>query len=553
MIIQIASSKSVKQIDKNTDSVHLFIQFYIDADPIRQSEIITCLHNNIRNPNITKIHMLNERIYTNEEFRCRSEKLIQTNIGKRLLYSDIFKYIDENNISGYIIISNSDILFNSTLENLLYSDIHLHKKIYAQVRYEFNSIDPSLSRILGPRWDSQDVWILHSNFIMKPECEKMLRFHMGKPGCDNKIIYLFSILGFEILNDPDFIKCYHYHDSNQRSYTKKDVISMPWGVVEPAGYCTQPNTNAIMSNCKDQLASSPRFSDNALLYEYILSKISKGESFIIPRIAGIENNYAVIGNTLSIHKSISSDTNNYINKSVGILQRNAGIKLRNSDDIMEYSQKYLKAFDNCEIYTGWEKSGNVYPHISESHDFITQQYYNKQILWAFSLDIFHYIFNTPWTHALRGKRILIISSFEKSIQEKLPIREKIYGVDLFPECSFVTIIPPQTQCEFNSGDSYFGDHLSKFKQELDEIKDTYDIALVSCGGYGNLVCNYIFESGKSAIYVGGVLQMYFGILGGRWLKERPDVVRIFLNEHWSRPKQEEKPTGYQNIEGGCYW
>jgi hypothetical protein len=81
----------------------------------------------------------------------------------------------------------------------------------------------------------------------------------------------------------------------------------------------------------------------------------------------------------------------------------------------------------------------------------------------------------------------------------------------------------------------------------------YDVALVSCGGYGNLVCNYIFDSGKSAIYVGGVLQMYFGILGGRWLQDEPDIIRLFLNENWTRPKEHERPEGYKTIENGCYW
>jgi hypothetical protein len=33
---------------------------------------------------------------------------------------------------------------------------------------------------------------------------------------------------------------------------------------------------------------------------------------------------------------------------------------------------------------------------------------------------------------MRGKRILVISAFAESIAEN-PIREKIYGVDLFPD------------------------------------------------------------------------------------------------------------------------
>jgi phenolic acid decarboxylase len=58
---------------------------------------------------------------------------------------------------------------------------------------------------------------------------------------------------------------------------------------------------------------------------------------------------------------------------------------------------------------------------------------------------------------------------------------------------------------------------------------------------------------KSAIYAGGVLQMFFGIYGSRWLKEKPEILRIYMNNHWSRPSENEKPNGHNNIENGCYW
>jgi hypothetical protein len=561
MIIPLISPKSVRLPDKNTDEIHLFLQFYVDANPERQFEIVKCLHKNIQNPYITKIHLLNERIYKNKEIGCTSKKLIQTNIGCRLKYSDIFQYVADNNIRGYIVISNSDILFDSTLENLLYSDIHIQKKMYAQLRYEYNSIDPAQSRIYGPRFDSQDVWIVHTNFELCPKQRKMFSFPMGKPGCDNKLIYLFRILGFEVLNDPAFIKTYHYHTSGQRNYTQKDTISLPWGTVLPVGYAIDkmPQDQFVRVNkyYRDTIYDSvkpPQYSDNARLYSYILSKISKDQPFVIPRIAGIENNIAWRGNT--VHKTgvLDEEMMEYFNTRAPIFKNNAGIMVKTINDIIEYSQKYLKAFDNCEMYTGWEKTGNVYPIIPESHDYITNTYcHPRQMLWAFALDIYHYIYDTPWTFALRGKRILVISAFEESIREKLPIRAELYnGIDLFPECSFVTIKPPQTQGG-NETNDYFGVYLSEFTQQLDAIRDDYDVALVSCGGYGNLVCNHIFESGKSAIYVGGVLQMYFGILGTRWLRERPDILRLFMNEHWARPKDSEKPKNHQDIEGSCYW
>ena len=70
---------------------------------------------------------------------------------------------------------------------------------------------------------------------------------------------------------------------------------------------------------------------------------------------------------------------------------------------------------------------------------------------------------------------------------------------------------------------------------------------------GNLVCSEIYKMNKSAIYVGGVLQMYFGIYGSRWERERTDIMSLYKNEYWTKPKEEERPNGYQNVEGSCYW
>ena len=111
--------------------------------------------------------------------------------------------------------------------------------------------------------------------------------------------------------------------------------------------------------------------------------------------------------------------------------------------------------------------------------------------------------------------------------------------------------PSQTQGDCVSEE--FDIELDKFIEKIEEIKDDFDIALCSCGGYGNLVCSKIFDIGKSSIYVGGVLQMFFGVYGTRWLKERPDVLRLFMNKHWTRPKEEEQPDGFKKVEGSCYW
>jgi hypothetical protein len=45
--------------------------------------------------------------------------------------------------------------------------------------------------------------------------------------------------------------------------------------------------------------------------------------------------------------------------------------------------------------------------------------------------------------------------------------------------------------------------------------------------------------------------MLFGVLGARWLKETPDAVRLYLNEHWSRPKESERPRDYKILKTGA--
>ena len=112
------------------------------------------------------------------------------------------------------------------------------------------------------------------------------------------------------------------------------------------------------------------------------------------------------------------------------MKNNAGIKLSSKNSIIKYARAYLEAFEMCDTYFEWEKWGNVYKYISDSHDFITENF-KKQKRWACTFDIFHNIFNNPWTQAFKGKRLLIVSPLIESMKEKLDILPEIYGVDLF--------------------------------------------------------------------------------------------------------------------------
>ena len=530
------------------DPIILITQFYKSNNEYRQKEIVNCLIYNLNNPFINEIYLITETAYTLNQIglpeNAKNSKIKIININARMKYSDAFNIVSQNNLKGYIIIANSDIFFDSTIEKLYVSNASLEKKVYCLLRLEYTNRDLTKCTIYGSGTNcSQDTWIFHSNYNILPQHNKLFSFELGIPGCDNHITYLFTILGFKLYNEPYLIRTYHNHRSNFRTYDNTTTrISGNYVLVNPLLY--ENNKPLINPKLRYNIQE-----ENNELRLYLEDKIKNNTNFILPRISGIENNFAYLGVCIANNK-LTKEEYNYINNVIKSMKNNAGIKLTSIKSILKYSELYLEAFNLCDAYFDWDKSGNYIQHIALSHDFITNNF-EKNKFWALSLDIFNNIHNNPWTQALNGKRLLIISPFIESMKSKLDILPEIYGVDIFPNCEFIFLKPPQTHAAMPSDE--FDIELERFIEEIKIIKDDFDIALCSCGGYANLVCSEIFKLNKSAIYVGGVLQMFFGIYGTRWLKEKPEILRIYMNKHWSRPSENEKPSGHNNIENGCYW
>jgi len=53
------------------------------------------------------------------------------------------------------------------------------------------------------------------------------------------------------------------------------------------------------------------------------------------------------------------------------------------------------------------------------------------------------------------------------------------------------------------------------------------------------------------MYVGGALQLFFGIIGKRWFDQKE--ILMLMNDHWIRPLKEDQPGNYTRVEKGCYW
>jgi hypothetical protein len=167
----------------------------------------------------------------------------------------------------------------------------------------------------------------------------------------------------------------------------------------------------------------------------------------------------------------------------------------------------------------------------------------------------------PWTRCLKGKRVLVIHPFAKSIMSQYARREKLFvHPDILPEFASLRVIPAvQSLGGHCTRFSNWFEALDWMKQEMD--KTAYDVVLIGCGAYGFPLAAHAKRTGHQAVHLGGALQLLFGILGKRWEDEAQSsgwnlpagsYSRLF-NEYWVRPASDETPSAAPSVEGGCYW
>jgi hypothetical protein len=161
------------------------------------------------------------------------------------------------------------------------------------------------------------------------------------------------------------------------------------------------------------------------------------------------------------------------------------------------------------------------------------------------------ILDNPWTEALTGKKVLVVHPFSESIAMQYNKRDKLFkDENILPEFELKTVKAVQSvggkgAPEFKS----WFEALDYMKTQISECD--FDIALLGCGAYGLPLASYIKDIGKQAIYMGGSLQLMFGIMGKRW--ENQEYVAKHVNEYWVRPSENERPKQRLKVEDGCYW
>lgn len=187
--------------------------------------------------------------------------------------------------------------------------------------------------------------------------------------------------------------------------------------------------------------------------------------------------------------------------------------------------KYLKTLSNS--YFDCDAASFCHINLIEeiktgvSNKFVVDAMTNKSL--------FHYSFFEsvePFLKSFKiwgeGKKILIISPFSKSLLYQKNNLSKIHKNYQFPSFELLVYNSPITYNNFednidtlNITSKNWNEACIKMSEDLNKID--FDIAFLSCGSYSMYLGSFIKNKlRKKAIYLGGILNVYFGIYGGRY-------------------------------------
>lgn len=224
-------------------SINILTQYFKTSNQERNDEIHKCLEINCTNPKITKIYLLNEKIYDLDILK--HEKIIQIDVSDRLQYYTAFDWANKNlEKESLIILSNIDIIFDElAIDNIIKLSKEQINVPMAITRYELNNqLDYASAKLYSCFRYSQDCWIVKTPILLNDN----FKFYMGIPGCDNRIAYELLQMYGDIINPCLDIKTYHLHNSAIRTYTVgHDSIRPPYCHILPYNKNIPHNYNIL--------------------------------------------------------------------------------------------------------------------------------------------------------------------------------------------------------------------------------------------------------------------------------------------------------------------
>jgi FkbM family methyltransferase len=196
------------------------VGFYREPDATRAGELLECLRRNCDNARIDAVHVFLE---DGAQPELAHAKLRFVQLGRRLLYKDLFDYANGELKGRRVIIANSDIYFDHSLAWL--DEYDLSGKLLCLSRWDVRADGTSH---LFEFASSQDAWMFTAP-IRPFACD----WHLGKPGCENRLAYEAAAAGLQLANPSRSVHAHHLHLSRVINYRPSDRIPGPGRSIEP--------------------------------------------------------------------------------------------------------------------------------------------------------------------------------------------------------------------------------------------------------------------------------------------------------------------------------
>jgi hypothetical protein len=221
----------------------------------------------------------------------------------------------------------------------------------------------------------------------------------------------------------------------------------------------------------------------------------------------------------------------------------AGIFPPDAIHISRFCKEYLPTLGQLDYLAIWYNFGEHY----------TRKRYAPQATLGVLPSLEPYYHERPWSTQLEGKRVVVISSFPKTILSQYERREKVWAKKPGILANFASL--RSMRCPQIAGlidkpeypDWFVA--LDALKAEL--AREPFDVALIGAGGWSVPLAVHAKSLGAFGMHLGGGLQIMFGIMGRRW--DNNPKIDALRNEFWTRPSDEERPKNFVVQENGCYW
>jgi hypothetical protein len=156
-----------------------------------------------------------------------------------------------------------------------------------------------------------------------------------------------------------------------------------------------------------------------------------------------------------------------------------------------------------------------------------------------------------------NKRVLLIAPFGHFLKEraKQQIFEDVWSKTKKPwfKPSSVDSIEFPYAYELKT-QKKFGDILNLYEYICQKIDPkNFDIAMIAAGALAIPIASYIKSKKKTALSLGGHLQVLFGVKGARW-RDDPTWINQYFNEAWvDMPKNYHPHNKSYLTDRGAYW